>query len=266
MNVLETIIARKKKEVAEKKLTTGIDFFKSFSKDFERKCISLKDKLVSGTSSGIIAEFKRKSPSKGWINESAKISEIVPFYASGGAVAISILTDTEFFGGDIEELRTARNLVDIPLLRKDFIVDEFQLYEAKSYGADLILLIAACLSAEEVKELAKRAKDLQLEILLELHSENEMGHICDEIDIIGINNRNLDTFETDVITSVRMIELMPAHKPVISESGINDVNTILSLKNLGFQGFLIGEAFMKEKDPAIAFADFMKFLSTGSKN
>jgi len=263
MNILETIIAQKRKEVAEKKLSTDIDLLKFISGDFDRECISLKETLMNGAGNGIIAEFKRKSPSKGWINEGVNISDVVPFYESSGAAGISVLTDKEFFGGDIEELKLARLEVDIPLLRKDFIVDEFQLYEAKSYGADLVLLIAACLSPEEVKLLAKKAKELRLEVLLELHSENETGHICGEIDIIGINNRNLETFVTDIQTSVRMIEHMPRNKPVISESGLGDIDTIIMLRNIGFKGFLIGETFMKEKNPAIAFADFMNALKKG---
>jgi indole-3-glycerol phosphate synthase len=265
MNILETIIAQKKKEVAEKKENMDIEFLKFMNTDFEKKCLSLKDILVSGKSPGIIAEFKRKSPSKGWINEKIHISEVVPFYELHGAAAISVLTDKEFFGGDIEELKISRVEVDIPLLRKDFIIDEFQLYEAKSYGADVILLIAACLTKEAVKQLAQKAKELQLEVLLEIHSQNEAEHICDEVDIIGINNRNLETFETDVKTSVHLIQYMPADKPVISESGINSTDTIINLKNRGFKGFLIGEAFMKEKNPAIAFAGFMKALQTSLK-
>jgi indole-3-glycerol phosphate synthase len=260
MNMLETIISQKRKEVAKKKASGDINHFNLVAKDFDRKGISLKEALLSEAGFGIIAEFKRKSPSKGWINEHISISEVVPFYASSGATGISILTDKEFFGGDIDELRLARAEVDIPLLRKDFIVDEFQLYEAKSYGADVILLIAACLSKEEVKQLASKAKELQLEILLEIHSEHEIAHICDEIDIIGINNRNLETFETDVKTSMRLIEHIPGDKPVISESGLGDVNAIFKLRSLGFRGFLIGETFMKDKNPAIAFADFMKAL------
>jgi len=259
MNILETIIEQKKREIAVKKQSVDIDFLKSLNTDFDRKGLSLKEKLLSGEPN-IIAEFKRKSPSKGWMNKDIPLSEVVTAYEEYGAAAISVLTDKEFFGGDLEELKVARSETDIPLLRKDFMIDEFQLYEAKSYGADIILLIAACLSKEEVKRLAKKAKALRLEVLLEIHSKEEIGHICDDVDIIGVNNRNLETFITDIKTSVDLIEFLPADKPVISESGISDVDTIITLHDIGFKGFLIGETFMKEQQPAIAFADFMKAL------
>lgn len=264
MNILETIVEQKKKEVAEKKASMDIDFFKFMNDDFDKPCISLKQKLMSG-GANIIAEFKRKSPSKGFINEHIHVSDVVPAYEQYGAAAISVLTDKEFFGGAIEELKVARVEVDIPLLRKDFMIDEFQLYEAKSYGADLILLIAACLTKERVKQLAAKAKELKLEVLLEVHSKEEIDFICDDVDIIGINNRNLETFVTDIKTSMHLIQFMPADKPVISESGITDIDTIVTLYNLGFKGFLIGETFMKANKPAIAFADFMKQLKAKIK-
>jgi indole-3-glycerol phosphate synthase len=264
MNILETIIEKKKKEIEEKKEIMDIDFLKFMNDDFDKKGLSLKEKLLNGEAN-VIAEFKRKSPSKGWMNERIHISDVIPEYEAHGAAAISVLTDNEFFGGDIEELKIARVEVDIPLLRKDFMIDEFQLYEAKSYGADLILLIAACLTKEQVKQLAQKAKELQLEVLLEIHSRKEIEFICDEVDIIGINNRNLETFVTDVKTSMHLIEFMPVDKPVISESGITDVDTISVLHGLGFKGFLIGETFMKAQKPAIAFAEFMKQLKAKIK-
>ena len=264
MNILETIIEKKKKEIAEKKEIMDIDFLKFMNDDFDKKGLSLKEKLLNGEAN-VIAEFKRKSPSKGWMNERIHISDVIPEYEAHGAAAISVLTDNEFFGGDIEELKIARVEVDIPLLRKDFMIDEFQLYEAKSYGADLILLIAACLTKEQVKQLAQKAKELQLEVLLEIHSRKEIEFICDEVDIIGINNRNLETFVTDVKTSMHLIEFMPVDKPVISESGITDVDTISVLHGLGFKGFLIGETFMKAQKPAIAFAEFMQQLKAKLK-
>ena len=257
MNILETIIAQKKNEVAEKKATTSID---ALLKNAHKNFYSLKDSLNNSGSTGIIAEFKRKSPSKGWINEHANISEVICSYEKNNAACISVLTDTNFFGGDLEDLKTARHQTKIPLLRKDFMIDEFQLYEAKSYGADVILLIAACLSKQQTKELAKKAKELQLEVLLEVHSEKELEHVCDEVDVIGINNRNLETFKTDVQTSMQLIKKISFNKPVISESGIDNIETILQLRAAGFKGFLIGEYFMKQHNPAIAFADFMKQL------
>ena len=265
MNILETIIAQKHKEVAEKKAMMDIDFLKFMSSDFDRQCYSLKDALNNSKHAGIIAEFKRKSPSKGWMNEHIHISEVVPDYEEHHAAGISILTDKDFFGGDIEELKIARLEVDIPLLRKDFVIDEFQLYEAKSYGADVILLIAACLSKQQTKELALKAKELKLEVLLEIHSEEETEYITDEIDIVGINNRNLETFKTDIQTSVRLFNKLHSDKPIISESGIDNIDTIIELKQLGFKGFLIGEHFMKQPNPAIAFADFMKRLKAKLK-
>lgn len=264
MNILQTIIEKKKLEVAEKKSIMNIDFLKSLNKDFNNEGLSLKQRLLNGQPN-IIAEFKRKSPSKGWINQHIHIGEVVPAYEEYGAAASSILTDEDFFGGNIEELKIARLEVDIPLLRKDFIIDEFQLYEAKAYGADVILLIAACLTKEQVKQLAVKAKELNLEVLLELHATEEIGHICDEADIIGINNRNLETFVTDIKTSEDLIKLLPTDRPVISESGISGIETITTLHKLGFKGFLIGENFMKSPKPAIAFAEFMKALKKQMK-
>ena len=257
VNILETIIAQKKKEVAEKKAISNID---AFIKNIDREQCSLKKALLQKNSTGIIAEFKRKSPSKGWIHEHINVSDVVIAYEIHHAAAVSVLTDKVFFGGDLEDLKTARNQINIPLLRKDFMVDEFQLYEAKSYGADVILLIAACLSKQQTKELAKKAKELQLEVLLEIHSKEEIDFVCDEVDIIGINNRNLETFKTDINTSINLIKHLSSVKPVISESGIDNIETILQLRNAGFKGFLIGEYFMKQPNPSIAFADFMKQL------
>lgn len=262
MNILETIVAQKKKEVEEKKATTSID---ALMKNASNNSYSLKDSLNNSNNAGIIAEFKRKSPSKGWIHENANVTDVVPAYEANGAAAASVLTDKNFFGGSLEDLQSARHKTKIPLLRKDFMVDEYQLYEAKSFGADVILLIAACLSKQQTKDLAKKAKELQLEVLLEVHSEKELEYICDEIDVIGINNRNLETFKTDVQTSIDLRGKINVDKPLISESGIDNVDTILQLHNLGFKGFLIGEYFMKQQHPAIAFADFMKTLQTSLK-
>lgn len=262
MNILETIVAQKKKEVAEKKATTSID---ALMKNVNNNFYSLKDSLNNSDSAGIIAEFKRKSPSKGWIHEHINVTDVVPAYEKFRAAAASILTDKDFFGGDLEDLKSARHQTKIPLLRKDFMIDEYQLYEAKSFGADVILLIAACLSKQQTKELAKKANELQLEVLLEVHSEKELEYICDEIDVIGINNRNLETFKTDVQTSVDLREKINVDNPLISESGIDNVDTILQLCDLGFKGFLIGEYFMKQENPAIAFADFMNQLKAKLK-
>jgi indole-3-glycerol phosphate synthase len=260
MDILHHIIAKKKVEVASKKQYMDNDFFHFLSDDMERTCYSLKERFVAAKTTGIIAEFKRKSPTKGWIHEGIHISDLIPAYQQYGAMAISILTDLEFFGGETEELKIARLETNIPLLRKDFIIDEFQLYEAKAYGADVILLIAACLTKEEVKQFAATAKNLGMEVLLEIHDLAELDHICTDIDFVGINNRDLKTFEVNIDTSLTLITKIPKDIIAVSESGITDVDTIVMLKEAGFKGFLIGENFMKEKNPAKAFQSFQALL------
>ncbi|MEO5908669.1 MAG: indole-3-glycerol phosphate synthase TrpC, partial [Ginsengibacter sp.] len=178
-----------------------------------------------------------------------------------GASAVSVLTDEEFFGGFLNDLTEAR-INDVPILRKDFIIEEYQIIESKSYGADAILLIAACLSKEEVKKFSIFAKNLGLNVLLEIHNENELEHICDEIDVVGINNRDLKSFKVDLNNSIELCKKIPADKIKISESGIDKVETIHFLKQNGFSGFLMGEKFMKEKNPGKAFAYFVKQLKS----
>ena len=258
MNILEQIIAFKKEEVRRKKseVSTAELEGRHF---FARRILSLKDFLLDKSRTGIIAEFKRRSPSKGIINPDVDVIEVTKGYADNGASCLSVLTDDHFFGGSDEDLIKAR-VNEIPILRKDFIIDEYQVVESKSIGADVVLLIAACLSPKNVKRLAKLAKDLGLEILLELHAEEELDHICDETTVIGINNRNLKTFEVDIEKSLRMAEKIPFAKFKVAESGISSVNDILLFKQYGFQGFLIGENFMKASHPTIAFAEFVKQL------
>ena len=256
MNILEQIIESKKASLKEKKETTGFKKLES-SVYFRNECKSLVKVLNEGKKTGIIAEFKRKSPSKGIINDKADIEDVVKAYEENGAAGISVLTDENYFGGSNEDLIKARQAVDIPLLRKDFIIDEYQVVEAKSIGADVILLIAACLSSKEVKNLARTAKNIGLEVLLELHGEKEVDHICDETELIGINNRNLKTFEVDIEQSIRMATMIPADKIKIAESGINSVENVRLFQISGFKGFLIGENFMKEKDPGNAFYRFV---------
>ena len=226
---------------------------------FSRKTLSLKESLERGNRTGIIAEFKRRSPSKGVINDKADVIDITKAYTENGASALSVLTDENFFGGNDEDLVESRTN-DIPILRKDFIIDEYQLIEAKSIGADVILLIAACLTPDQVKYLGGFAKNLGLEVLLELHGESELGHVCDETELIGINNRDLKTFEVNVEQSLVMAEKVPGDKIRIAESGISSVDDIMLFRENGFKGFLIGELFMKEADPAIAFAEFANTL------
>lgn len=258
MNILDKIIDAKKQEVAMKKKIIPVDAWKKIPY-YDQPKISLKHSLGKAYSSGIIAEFKRKSPSKGVINDKAKVADVVTDY-NRYAAGISILTDEIFFGGTNDDMLVARGIATVPLLRKDFIIDEYQLYEARGIGADVILLIAAQLSRQQVKQLSSTAKRLNLEVLLEIHSEEELDHICDEVDIVGVNNRNLKTFNVDINTSLQLINRIPENKTAISESGISDVNVIKTLKQAGFKGFLIGEAFMKAKNPGRAFEEFLSQL------
>ena len=258
MNILDTIIAHKRGEVAErKKQMSPSDLEKE--RFFKKETRSLKGFIQDETRTGIIAEFKRKSPSKGIINDRVKVEEVTTAYAFYGASGISVLTDTEFFGGSLEDLLAA-TVNEVPLLRKDFTIDEYQLVEAKAYGADVILLIAACLTPGEVKSLAHVAKGLGLEVLLELHDESELGHICPEVDLVGVNNRNLKTFTVDLEHSIRLADQIGNDFVKVAESGISQVKNIQYLKDHGFQGFLIGENFMKEAAPGEAFRNFVAEL------
>lgn len=258
MNILETIVEHKKSEVRSRKSELSVAELQK-RKLFSRPVLSLNEFLLDGSRTGIIAEFKRRSPSKGVINDKVDVVEVTKGYAEHGASCLSVLTDEQFFGGSNEDLVKAR-INEIPILRKDFVIDEYQIVEAKSIGADVILLIAACLSPAEVKRLAAFAKNLGLEVLLELHAQEELEHICDATGIIGINNRNLKTFDVDIERSLRMAEQIPLSKLKIAESGISKVDDILLFKRHGFHGFLIGEKFMKAPDPTIAFAEFVNQL------
>lgn len=258
MNILDKIIAHKKIEVAERKAATSVaQLEKSLS--FNRPVLSLKQFLLDDNKTGIIAEFKRKSPSKGIINSDADVVAVTAAYARHGASGLSVLTDTHFFGGSTEDLVKAR-VNQLPILRKEFIIDEYQIIEAKAMGADVILLIAACLTPAEVKRLAAFAQSLQLEVLLELHGEEELEHICDETVLVGINNRNLKTFVVDIERSLAMAQRIPANKVKIAESGISVVENIRLFRNNGFRGFLIGENFMKAPNPGLAFEKFVNAL------
>ena len=258
MNILDKIIEYKKEEVARNKNLVSLAALKQ-QEGFSREVFSLKDFLLDETKTGIIAEFKRKSPSKGTINDKADVLQVTTAYSNLGASCLSVLTDSNFFGGSAKDLQEAR-VHNIPILRKDFIIDEYQLVEARAMGADVILLIAACLTPDRVKELAFFARSLQLEVLLEIHNEAELHHICDEIEIVGVNNRDLKTFSVDINRSIELSKQIPADKLKIAESGIDSIETILTFKNAGFRGFLIGEQFMKQPDPTIAFAEFVKQL------
>lgn len=259
-DILSEIIANKRFEVDLQKQSISLEQLQN-SLETTVKQRSLKEALKS-SSSGIIAEFKRRSPSKGWINRKAQAEDIVPGYANAGASAVSILTDEKFFGGNLKDIKDARPLIDIPILRKDFIVDEYQLYQAKIIGADAVLLIAAALKKEDLHALAAKAHELGLEVLLEIHSVEELKYINANMDVIGINNRNLGTFFTDVENSFRLAEQLPSDAVLVSESGISDPATVKRLQKAGFKGFLIGENFMKTDNPELALKSFIEVLST----
>jgi len=260
MNILDTIIAKKKIEVAEKKSSESISSLER-KYYFKKPTLSFRDFLLRDDKTGIIAEFKRRSPSKGIINSTASVAETTKTYTHNGASALSVLTDEDFFGGSLDDL-SAATVNEIPLLRKDFIIDEYQLIESKAYGAEIILLIAACLTTSDVKKLASFAKNIGLNVLLEIHNNEELEHICDEVDVVGVNNRDLKTFTVDINRSIQLSELIPADKIKISESGIDTIASIELLKRYGFKGFLMGEKFMKEKDPGLAFQNFVQELNT----
>ena len=259
MNILDQIIENKRKEVAQRKSVTTVSML-SASNLFNRNTISLVNRLLDSTSTGIIAEFKRRSPSKGIINNTATPLEVAVGYENAGAAGISILTDEQFFGGADTDLIKVRSTINIPILRKEFIIDDYQLYEAKSIGADVILLIAACLTPEEVISLSSTAQSLGLEVLLELHDEDELEHICDTVDMVGINNRSLKTFDVDIERSLKMAQQIPAGKLKIAESGIDDPTLIKLFRSSGYSGFLIGENFMKSSDPILAIQQFINLI------
>jgi len=258
MTILDKILEQKVLEIAERKQLKSISCLEK-EPLFSRKCISLKKNLTSSTS-GIISEFKRKSPSKGWIHPDADVLEITRGYCDAGASGISILTDFPFFGGSTADLTAARRVVNCPILRKDFVIDEYQLYEAKAIGADVVLLIAAALNPDKTNRLARQVKNLGMEVLLEVHNREELHFINEYIDIVGVNNRNLKTFEVDINTSKELAEFIPKEFIKISESGISSPQTVLELKKSGYQGFLMGENFMKEENPAKALKDFINLI------
>lgn len=261
MTILDKIITEKRIEVeAQKKLVPVEALTKS--KYFNRNCISLKEALTCENSSGIIAEYKRQSPSKGVINSAALVEDVTTGYAEAGVAGLSVLTDKQFFGGSVDDILSVRDLLKIPILRKDFMIDEYQILEAKAIGADVILLIAACLDLDTIKNLAYCAKAVGLEILLELHADEELEKIVDMADLIGINNRNLKDFKVDLEHSLNLASMLPAGAVKVSESGIDNPDTIKMLRSNGFKGFLIGENFMKTSDPALACTDFINKIKS----
>lgn len=262
--VLENIIEEKKKHVAEYKAINPIERFEQKGFFWKISNRSLVQQFEKNQGYGIIAEFKRKSPSKGWFKPKELEVEKVLQYYNQFAAGVSVLTDEEFFGGDLDDLIQSKVITDIPVLRKDFIIDKWQIAESKAFGADIILLIAACLTPAQVKEFASYANSIGLESILEIHTEKELGHICDEVSIIGVNNRDLQTFQVSLDNSLYLVDKIPGGKPLISESGIGTVQDILILKQAGFNGFLVGEQFMKQADPGQAFFSFIEELKTTS--
>lgn len=262
-DILSNITAQKRIEVAkDKSLTPPAVLYKSVELLMSENSgtRSMSGSLMA-SAHGIIAEFKRKSPSKGWIHPDVEPEDVVPCYAKAGAAALSILTDTEFFGGCMEFIKRVRPMVQTPILRKDFIIDEYQIFQAKEIGADAVLLIAACLSKNECESLISTAHNLGMEVLLEMHSESELDYATLGADMLGINNRNLGTFVTDVNNSFKMAELLPKERLKVSESGISNPETIRQLRAAGFRGFLIGETFMKESNPGAALENFIKNIA-----
>jgi indole-3-glycerol phosphate synthase len=259
MNILDKIIVDKRREVVLKKSIIPVSQLEA-SVFFDKQTISLSTNLRN-SNSGIIAEHKRRSPSKAEINYGFTVEEVVKGYETAGACGISVLTDGKYFGGSLDDLLLARATVNIPLLRKEFIVDEYQILEAKAHGADLILLIAAVLSREEIKSLSEFAHRLGLEVLLEVHNQEELEKsIMPSLDMIGVNNRNLKTFEVSLDFSKKLADLIPNEFVKVSESGISSIEAITELKPFGYQGFLIGENFMKTDNAGQAAKEFISQL------
>jgi indole-3-glycerol phosphate synthase len=258
-DILKEIIANKRFEIDIQKQSVSLEQLQNGLTD--RKPHRSMRTALAESSSGIIAEFKRRSPSKGWIKENAEIDNIIPAYTQAGASALSILTDEMFFGGSLRDIRTARTLTNVPILRKDFVIDEYQLYQAKIAGADAVLLIAAVLERGKCEALAGMAHELGLEVLLEIHNSNELSYIIPDIDMVGINNRNLKTFHTDVDTSFQLAEQLPQSVLLVSESGISNPETVKKLRIAGYRGFLIGETFMKTENPGDTLKDFITRLN-----
>lgn len=258
MTILDKIVADKRIEVDYLKKNVPLEDVKKLASGLGMG-LSLKKSLLN-SKTGIISEFKRKSPSLGFINEKADVAEVVKSYEAAGCSGISVLTDLNYFGGTIGDLKTAKSIVKCPVLRKDFMIDPYQLYVSKIIGADVILLIAASLTLDEAYDLGELAHELGMEVLLEIHNEEELDYISRFTDIVGVNNRNLKTFKTDVQISFDLAKHIPADRVKISESGLSDPLTVRALRDAGYNGFLIGETFMKITKPGEALSSFIKQL------
>ncbi len=263
MTILQEILAHKRDEVRSNKELYPIKLLER-STYFTSQTVSLKKYLQRSDLLGIIAEIKRKSPSKGYINRYISVEELSIGYMQAGASALSVLTDEKYFGGSAQDLRLARQANFCPILRKEFIVDEYQIVEAKAIGADVILLIAAALTPAQVASFSAFARSFGLEVLLEVHTKEELAsHLCDSVDLVGINNRDLHTFTIDVRNSLEIGALVPPGMIKISESGLDDAATVVRLKQAGFNGFLIGEAFLKSAKPDQACGMFIEAIRQG---
>lgn len=261
MNILDKIVADKYKEVALKKQLISPMHLSNYPL-FERKTISLAT-AIKNSNTGIIAEHKRRSPSKAVINQDLNVQDVASGYEDAGVCGISVLTDGKYFGGSLDDLILARAAVNMPLLRKEFIIDQYQILEAKAHGADVILLIAAVLSRKQIKDLSEFAKGLNLDVLLEVHDLEELERsVMPSLDMLGVNNRNLKTFQVSTSISKALSEKIPNEFVKVSESGISSVEVIKDLKNYGFQGFLIGENFMRTTDPGKSASAFISELNS----
>ena len=260
MNILDQLIADKFKEIVLKKQLISVSDYEQYPL-FERETVSLTQALKNSTT-GIIAEHKRRSPSKAVINQGLNVQDVARGYENAGVCGMSVLTDAKYFGGSLDDLILARASVKLPLLRKEFIIDEYQIIEAKAHGADVILLIAAVLDREQIKSFSELAKSLKLNILLEVHNMEELEKSnLQNIDMIGVNNRNLKTFEVSTDISKLLSEKIPNEFVKVSESGISSIEAIKDLKDYGYQGFLIGENFMKTDNPGLSAREFIKKLA-----
>jgi indole-3-glycerol phosphate synthase len=257
MKILDKIVYDKKSEIENLSKIVSISDLEN-QKDFTKQSKSLKESIKK-SKSGIICEFKRKSPSNEKINYKSNVSDVINGYEKAGAVGVSILTNKKYFDGSISDINEAKKSINIPILRKEFIISEYQIVESKSIGADAILLIASILNKEDIKNYSSLAKSLGLEVLLEIHSIDELNKISNtDVDIIGINNRNLDTLDIDIKNSIDMFEKIPNEFIKISESGISKVESIIRLIKVGYDGFLIGENFMKTSKPEESAYRFIK--------
>ncbi|WP_372751512.1 indole-3-glycerol phosphate synthase TrpC [Labilibaculum sp.] len=258
-NILDKIVQQKLAEVrGQKELVPVFQLMEEVN--FKRTCFSAKKSITKIGASGVIAEFKRQSPSKGVINGKAKPEDVVKAYEEAGASMVSVLTDETFFGAQASDFEMARKILNIPLLRKEFIVDSYQIYQSKAMGADVILLIAAILTPQRCKDFAFLARDLGMEVLLELHDESELAHVNEYVDLVGINNRNLKDFSVDTDRSIRLAAKLPEDLIRVAESGLDSEEVVREMKANGFQAFLMGEHFMKTDCPGKACKQFINAM------